>query len=79
MIELETTILEDNKEYAIIDIIEIDGIKYIYLSAISDIDTKKQVCIRKELNEEEIIGLDNEEEYQKALQAFVNKYKEVIS
>lgn len=77
--ELETVILEDNKQYAILDTIQIKGVKYIYLSCIEETE-KPQVCIRKlSNNEEEILGLENEEEYNIALEAYTDKYKDLFA
>ncbi len=77
MLEVETVFLEDNKEYAIIDTISIDGIKYIYLS---EVENDQEFCIRKlSLDELDILGLDSEEEYNKALKAYAQKEKNAIS
>lgn len=66
----ETIVLEDNIEYIITDTIN----NYLYLNNIND---PKDFCIRKRIiedNESYICGLDNEEEYDKALELFINKY-----
>jgi hypothetical protein len=74
---METIVLEDNKEYYIIDIIKIDDVKYMYLS---DTDqTSGNVCVRKLVdNEANVAGLDNELEYEKAINAFRKKYEDKI-
>ena len=60
---MEAVTLEDNKEYVILDNIEIDGIKYLYLAHLSDPE-KRTACIRKLVdNNTNIAGLDTEEEY----------------
>lgn len=67
----ETIILEDNLEYIVTDKID----NYLYLNNINDYE---DFCIRKEIiedNEEYIIGLDNEEELEKALKLFEKKYQ----
>lgn len=67
----ETIILEDDLEYIITDTID----NYLYLNNIND---PKDFCIRKQVtenDEEYICGLDNEEEYNKALKLFYDKYK----
>ena len=69
--EKETIFLEDGIEYIITDKIN----NYIYLSNINDL---KDFCIRKEIiknDEEYIVGLENEEEYYKALALFEKKYQ----
>ncbi len=76
--KLETVVLEDNQQYAILDTIQIKGVKYIYLNCIEDTE-KPQVCIRKlSDNEEEILGLENEEEYNIALKTYTDKYKDLF-
>ena len=67
----ETIILEDNLEYIVTDKID----NYLYLNNINDYE---DFCVRKEIiedNEEYIVGLDNEEELEKALKLFEEKYK----
>ena len=67
----ETVILEDGLEYIVTDKID----NYLYLNNINDY---KDFCVRKEIiedNEEYIIGLDNEEELEKALKLFEKKYQ----
>lgn len=67
----ETIILEDNLEYIVTDKID----NYLYLNNINDY---KDFCVRKEIiedNEEYIVGLDNEEELEKALKLFEKKYQ----
>ncbi len=68
--------LEDNKEYKIIDEIEIDKVKYLYLCNSED---EMDVCIRKKSRDErEVLGLDNEKEYEKALNAYTQKYRDLF-
>lgn len=76
MIEVETIVLEDHKEYAIMDTIPIHGVKYLYLS---QVENAQALCIRKlSLDEKDILGLSNEEEFKMALEAYVIKYKSVL-
>lgn len=76
---MEVVTLEDNKDYLILDTLEVEGIKYIYLCLVTD-QEKKSVCIRKLVdNEENIAGLDTEEEYKKALNAYIRKYKDIVT
>lgn len=77
MIEVETVVLEDNKEYAIMDTIPIDGIKYLYLA---QIEKPEDLCIRKlSIDEKDILGLENEEEFKMALHAYATKYKSILT
>lgn len=74
MKELDTIKLEDGLIYVIVETIEIDNNKYVYLTNIED---EKDFCIRKiiiENNEEILIGLDSEEEFNKALSYLQEKY-----
>ena len=69
--EKETIFLEDGIEYIITDTIN----NYLYLNNINDLN---DFCIKKEIiknGEEYIVGLDNEEEYYKALELFEKKYQ----
>ncbi len=71
--EVETLILEDNKEYAIIDEIEYNNYNYLYLS---DIKNPKSFCIRKEEKNDKtlILGLDDNKEFDDALERFAKKH-----
>lgn len=76
---MEVVTLEDNKDYLVLDTLEIDEIKYIYLCLVTD-QEKKSVCIRKLVDDEKnIVGLDSEEEYKKALNAYIIKYKDIVT
>lgn len=75
MKELDTIKLEDGLTYAIVETIEKDDNKYVYLANIND---EKDFCIRKiilENNEEILIGLENDDEFKKALLYLQNKYE----
>ena len=77
--EIETVILEDKKEYAIVDTIEIEEVKYLYLGELEELqsedDIMPTVVIRKlDKKEKNILGLETEEEYKMALETFVNKW-----
>lgn len=75
---MEVVTLEDNRDYIVLDTINIDGIKYIYM-VLATSEKEKSVCIRKLVdNEENIAGLDTEEEYKKALDAYIEKYKDIV-
>lgn len=73
MMEMKTAVLEDNKEYFVIDTIDIDGITYKLFSNIED---EKEIKIRKiiiEDNVEYISGIDNDEEIKNVILAFNKK------
>lgn len=75
MRELETIELE-GKEYIIRSEIILQGSKYIHLTSSSD---PEDFCIRKiRINDgkEMLVGLDSEQEFNMALEAFSSKYKE---
>ena len=63
--------LEDGLEYAIVDEIIIDSIKYLYLVD----ENRGKVELRKLDNEEDLIKVENKEEYNKALAAFAKNHK----
>lgn len=80
MKEVEVVLLEDKQEYAIIDTIPIEDTKYIYLGLVKEMEKEKietpEIVIRKyDKKEKYILGLDTEEEYTKALEAFLTKWK----
>lgn len=82
MKEVEVVLLEDKQEYAIVDTISIDDTKYIYLGLAKEMENEKmenpEIIIRKyDKKEKYILRLDTEEEYNKALETFVNKWKEL--
>ena len=67
MKELDVIKLEDGIEYAIVQKIEKNNNTYLYLT---NIDDEKDFCIRKLIiqnGEEVLIGLDDDEEFDKAL------------
>ena len=75
MIDCKCIRLEDGLEYAVIDEIS-DGkdITYVYLSNTSN---EKDFCIRKvddKVNPELLVGLDSNEEFDKALLLFSKKH-----
>lgn len=75
MIDNSCVVLEDNKEYLVIDKIDSNDKAYIYLS---NPDNSEDFCVRKEIEEDEktfLVGLDNEEEVDAALKLFVEKHK----
>ena len=67
----ETIVLEDGIKYIITDTIN----NYLYLNNINNIE---DFCIRKRIfidGESYISGLDNDEEFDKALELFEEKYQ----
>lgn len=73
------TINMDGIEYIVADEILIDDIKYIYLSNENDpIDFIIQK-IEIDNNEEYLVKLKDEEEFDKALQVFFNKHKDTLN
>lgn len=74
MEEYNTIILEDNKKYAELDTLINNNITYIFLS---QLDNPENICIRKlkiKDNEEYIVGLDSNEEFDTILKLFLEKY-----
>lgn len=72
---MESVILENNKEYLILNEIKNGSDKYIYLVNAED---PKDFCIRKSLvnsEKEVLIGLKDEEEFRKALLLFNKNLK----
>lgn len=70
---MEIIRLEDNLDYVILDTIEINNIKYVYLSLLTE-NQKKEVCIRK-ISGDYLVGLDSKFEFENALNAYAEKYK----
>lgn len=70
--DLDFVILENGKKYCIINEIIYNNVKYIYFTNIEDID---DFTIRKEINNE-FVGLDNEEEFDKVVDIFIKKLAE---
>ena len=79
MVEFTNVVtLEDGIEYAVIDEINYDNKKFIYLTNVND---HEDFCIRKiitENNEQFIIGLDDEQEFDLALMLFAKNHKDEI-
>lgn len=74
--DVEFITLEDGLEYAILDEIVIDDIKYVYLSAEED-DMKFRIRKMKTAgNIEMLVGLDSDDEFDKALLYYTKKHKD---
>ena len=70
---MQSTILEDNKTYIILDEIENDGKIFVYLV---EENNDKNFIIRKRIqenNKEFFVGLDDEKEFKTALDLYIEK------
>lgn len=69
----------DGEEYIIADEIAIDGTEYIFLSKEDNpLDYMiKKIKIENDLKY--VVKLDNEEEFDKAMQVFLNKHKDKLN
>ena len=75
--EVKTTILDNGREYFLVDETIINGVKYYYLSNMKD---PKDICVRKEEVENGIpflSTLDDIDELMQALEAFRNKQQNI--
>lgn len=72
--EITTVVLENGLEYLIIDeILDNNNNNYVYLTNVND---EEDFCIRKYIieNDNEIyVGLDNDDEFDQALQLYAKK------
>lgn len=75
MKELEFVTLENGNEYIILDEIDDNGIKYLYLV---NSGNSSDFAIRKEFGNE-LIGLDNKAELNRVLDVFVKKNYELFN
>ncbi len=64
----------DNKEYVAVEQIPNKEVLYLYLANTND---EKDICVRKEVKGE-ILPLDNEEEFKKAMLLFSKKNKDLL-
>ena len=74
--EYEYLTLEDGNEYMIIDEIEIDDINYVYLSNGENNENFRVRKNKKVGNIEMLVGLDSDQEFDKAMPYFVKKHKD---
>lgn len=68
----------ENGTFVITDEILINGIKYVYLTNENDV---MDFCIRKvkiENNEEYLVKLESDQEFDIAIQAFLNKHRDEL-
>lgn len=77
--EEEVKVIElDNGTYVVDDEITINNTKYVYLTNEADVmDFYIQKVILKD-NEEYLEGIDSDEEFDMAMQAFLNKHKQEL-
>lgn len=73
MEDVEIITLEDGNDYFVTEEIIINGVKYIYLSKENDVGDFAIRKINIINNEEYLVSLDNTEEFNKALQEFLDK------
>ena len=72
---VEVVTLEDGKDYMVTAELEINNIKYLFLTNEDDV---ADFCLRKINtinNNEYLVGLNDKEEVIKVLQEFANKFK----
>ena len=74
--EIDKIVLEDNKEYFIIDVLMINQVKYVFLS--ENLNPHTSIIRKLSTNGKEIIGLESDQEYEKALRLFTDKYKDIF-
>lgn len=75
MVDNSRVVLENGKEYRVIDRIEADNKCYIYLA---NSDDPKDFCARKEIEEDGktfLLGLDNKDEAENALMLLLEKHQ----
>jgi len=72
--EVNVVTLENNKDYIIIDTIEFNDNKYLFLS---NKDDENDMCVRKIITKdrEYLTKLDNQNELEEVLNIFATKYK----
>lgn len=76
MVDNSRVVLENKKEYYVIDRIELENKAFIYLT---NPDNPKDFCCRKEIEENGktfLVGLDNKEEADMALKLFFEKHQD---
>lgn len=78
MLEEVNVLYIDDEEYIVADEIEIDGIKYMYLSKEDDPLNYMIRKIKPENGLKYVIKLDSEEEYDKAMKVFLEKHKDEL-
>lgn len=77
--EMECIVLEDGKEYAIVDTIDKNSNTYYYLTDTSD---SKKFCIRKKIMVGDMMALttlENDKEFDDALNYFTNEHADFLA
>ena len=75
MLDVKTAVLENDKEYYVIDSVVVDNITY---KLFSNVDDEMDIKIRKIINENDelyITGIESDEEFNKVIIAFEEKLK----
>ena len=72
--EFEVVTLEDGLEYYILDEIDIDGNKYVYLSTEGKDQKFRVRKVKMAGNIEMYVGLDSDDEFDKAMLVFTKKH-----
>ena len=73
MVEIDSIVLDDGREYYIVDNVEVDNVIYTFFSDVLD---EKEIKIRKIItdnNKEFYVGLDNPDELKKVIVAYNKK------
>ncbi len=78
MKEMDVVTLEDGNEYIILDEIDIDGVKYVYLTTEEDETKFKIRKVQMAGNIEMYVGLDSDSEFDKAMLYFTKNHKDEI-
>lgn len=73
MQEVEVITLEDGNTYMVVDEINVNGVRYVYLSNEEDVASFAVRKINIINNEEYLVSLSDKEEFNKALQYFLDK------
>lgn len=74
--DMDVVTLEDGNEYVILDEIDIDGVKYVYLTTDEDEPKFKVRKVQMAGNIEMYVGLDSDSEFDKAMLYFTKNHKE---
>lgn len=75
MVEMDFIVLEDDLEYAIVDEITINNVKYIYLIN----EDNNTVKLRKLNEEEDLLEITDSQEHDKAMLEFMKKHRNDFS
>ena len=76
---MDTIVLDNGREYAIVKDLKIDGITY---TLFSDLNDPKRICFRKTVNkkgEDYYVGLDDIDEFNKVTMKFAEEMNDQTS